>query len=153
MGTSATTSSTRLDREVDDSDISTAETIARITDRAMLDPIIGLIVPGVGDLVTAAVGLYVVTIAAQRRLPAIVIARMLLNLGIDAAVGAIPLVGDIFDFAFQANRKNVELLRTRHTTRRSRPSDWLMVAGAGLLFLAALALPIILLVLFLRAVF
>ncbi len=153
MTASATTSSTRLDREVDDADIATAETIARITDRAMLDPIIGLLVPGAGDLVTAAVGLYVVTIAAQRRLPAIVIARMLLNLGIDAAVGSIPLAGDIFDFAFKANRKNVDLLRARHTERRARPSDWLMVAGAGILFLAALALPIILLVLFLRAVF
>ena len=149
----AAASSGRLDRQVDDADIATAETIARITDRAMLDPIIGFLVPGAGDLVTAGVGLYVVVVAVRRRLPAIVIARMLLNLGIDAGVGSIPLVGDLFDFAFQANRKNVELLRARHTGGRSRPADWLMVAGAGLLFLAALALPIIRLVLFLRAVF
>ena len=145
--------SSRLDRSVDDPDIATAVTIARVTDRAMLDPIIGLLVPGAGDLVTAAVGLYVVAVAARRRLPAVVIARMLINLGIDAAVGSIPLAGDVFDFAFQANRKNVALLRARHDARRSRPSDWLIVAGAGLLFLAALALPIILLVLFVRAVF
>ena len=138
---------------MDDRDIATAETIARVTDRAMLDPIIGLLVPGAGDLVTAAVGLYVVAVAARRKLPAVVLARMLLNLGIDAAVGSVPLVGDVFDFAFQANRKNVDLLRARHEARRARPSDWLMVAGAGLLFLAALAVPIILLVLFVRAVF
>ena len=144
--------SSGLDRAVDDSDIATAETIARVTDRAMLDPIIGLLVPGAGDLVTAVVGLYVVAIAARRRLPAVVLARMLVNLGIDAAVGAIPVAGDLFDFAFQANRKNVALLRARHDARRSRPTDWLVVAGAGLLFLAALALPIVLLVLFLRAV-
>lgn len=147
------TSSTRLDREVDDSDIATAETIARVTDKAMLDPIIGLLVPGAGDLVTAAVGLYVVGVAARRRLPAVVLARMLVNLGIDAAVGAIPVAGDLFDFAFRANRKNVELLRARHASRRSRASDWLLVTGAGLLFVGALALPIVLLVLFLRAVF
>ena len=152
MRTATASASGRLDRQVDDSDIATAETIARVTDRAMLDPIIGLLVPGAGDLLTSAVGLYVVAIAARRRLPAVVIARMLLNLGIDAAVGSIPLAGDLFDFAFRANRKNVDLLRARHTTGRSRPGDWLMVAGAGLLFLAALALPIILLVLFLRAV-
>jgi hypothetical protein len=145
-------SSTRIDREVDDSDIALAETIARVTDRAMLDPIIGLVLPGAGDLLTAAVGLYVVAVAARRRLPAVVLARMLMNLGIDAAVGSIPLAGDLFDFAFQANRKNVELLRARHGARRSRPTDWLIVAGAGLLFLAALALPIILLVLFIRAI-
>jgi hypothetical protein len=143
----------RLDREVDDQDIATAETIARITDRAMVDPIVGLLIPGAGDLITAAIGLYVVTIAVRRKLPAIVIARMLLNLGIDAGVGAIPIAGDLFDFAFQANRKNVELLRARHTTRRARPTDWLFVVGAALLFLAAVALPIILLVMFVRAVF
>ena len=153
MNPASATSSARLGREVDDSDIATAETIARITDRAMLDPIIGFLIPGAGDLLTSAVGLYTVAIAWRRGLPAIVVARMLMNLGIDAAVGSIPLVGDLFDFAFQANRKNVELLRARHTTRRSRPSDWLIVAGAGLLFLAALALPIVLLVLFLKAVF
>lgn len=146
-------STSRLDRAVDDRDIATAETIARVTDKAMLDPIIGLLVPGAGDLLTATVGLYVVSIAARRRLPPVVLARMLLNLGIDAAVGAIPIAGDLFDFAFQANRKNVELLRARHTARRARPGDWLFVAGAALIFLAALALPIILLVLFIRAVF
>ena len=130
-----------------------AERIARWTDRAMLDPIAGLIIPGLGDVLGAGVGLFIVMVAVQKRLPAVVVARMLVNLGIDTAVGMIPLVGDIFDFAFRANQKNVELLRARHARGRSRPVDWLMVGGAALLLVAALALPVVLLVLFFRAVF
>ena len=130
-----------------------AEKIARWTDRAMLDPIAGFLVPGLGDVLGAGVGLFIVMVAVQKRLPAVVVARMLVNLGVDTAVGMIPLAGDLFDFAFRANQKNVDLLRTRHATGRSRPGDWLMVAGAGLLLLAALALPVVLLVLFFRAVF
>jgi hypothetical protein len=145
--------SSGLERAIQDPQVEMAERIARWTDRAMLDPIVGLIVPGLGDVLGAGVGLFIVTVAVQKRLPAVVVARMLVNLGIDTAVGMIPLVGDIFDFAFRANQKNVELLRARHARGRSRPADWLMVGGAGLLLVAALALPVVLLVLFFRAVF
>ena len=117
----------------------------------MLDPIAGLLVPGLGDFLSAGVGLYIVQVAIRKRLPKIVVARMLLNLGIDTAVGSIPLVGDIFDFAFRANRRNVDLLTARHEAGRGRAVDWLFVAGAALLFLAALALPIALLVWFISA--
>jgi hypothetical protein len=131
-------------------DLDLAVRIARWTDSRFLDPIIGLVVPGLGDLLTAVVGLFVVRVAARRRLPRVVIARMLVNLGIDAAVGAIPVAGDLFDFAWQANRRNVELLQSRHPGR-SRPGDWIYVAGAALLFAAALAAPIALLVWAIRA--
>src|SRR5688572_23897986 len=140
-------SSSGLERSIEDPQVAMAERIARWTDRAMLDPIAGFIIPGLGDVVGAGVGLFIVTVAVQKKLPAVVVARMLVNLGIDTAVGMIPLVGDLFDFAFRANQKNVALLRERHVGRRSRPGDWLMVTGAGLLFLAALALPVVLLVL------
>jgi hypothetical protein len=146
-------SSSGLARSIEDPQVAMAERIARWTDRAMLDPLAGLIVPGLGDVLGAGVGLYIVMVAVQKKLPAVVIARMLVNLGIDTAVGMIPLAGDLFDFAFRANQKNVELLRTRQAGGRSRPGDWLMVGGAGLLFTAALALPVVLLVLFFRAVF
>ena len=145
--------SSGLDRSIEDPQIVMAERIARWTDRAMLDPIAGFFVPGLGDVVGAGIGLFIVTVAVQKKLPAVVVARMLVNLGIDTAVGMIPLVGDIFDFAFRANQKNAALLSERHAVRRSRPADWLMVGGAGLLFIAALALPVVLLVLFFRAVF
>jgi hypothetical protein len=145
--------SSGLERSIGDPQVEMAERIARWTDRGMLDPIAGLIIPGLGDVLGAGVGLYIVMVAVQKKLPAVVVARMLVNLGIDTGIGMIPLVGDIFDFAFRANKKNVELLRARHAGGRSRPVDWLMVAGAALLLIAALALPIVLLVLFLRAVF
>lgn len=145
--------SSGLDRSTEDPQIVMAERIARWTDRAMLDPIAGFFVPGLGDVVGAGIGLFIVTVAVQKKLPAVVVARMLVNLGIDTAVGMIPLVGDLFDFAFRANQKNVALLRARHAGGRGRPGDWLMVVGAALFLLAALALPIVLLVLFFRAVF
>jgi hypothetical protein len=129
-----------------DSDVELAGKIARVTDLGMLDPIVGMFVPGLGDLVTSGVGLYLVIVAARKRLPKIIIARMLLNLGVDTAVGLIPLVGDVFDFAWQANRRNLALLEARHVDRKSRPGDWLFVLGAAALLLAALALPILLLV-------
>jgi hypothetical protein len=146
-------SSSGLERSIEDPQVAMAERLARWTDGAMLDPIAGFFIPGLGDVLGAAVGLYVVKVAVQKKLPAVVIARMLVNLGIDTGIGMIPLAGDLFDFAFKANRKNVDLLRARHAGGRSRPADWLMVGGAGLLLVAALAAPIILLVLFFRAVF
>jgi hypothetical protein len=148
-----TAPSSGLQRSIEDPQVAMAARIAKWTDNAMLDPLAGFLVPGLGDLLGAGVGLYTVMVAAQKKLPRVVIARMLVNLGIDTAVGVIPLAGDIFDFAFRANQRNVALLQARHTTGRSRPGDWLMVAGAGVLFLAALVLPIVLLVLFFRAVF
>jgi hypothetical protein len=65
---------------------------------------------------------------------------MLLNLGIDVGIGAIPLVGDLGDFAFRANKKNLELLEDRHA-RGSKATwkDWLAVAGAAAFCLAAIA--------------
>lgn len=134
-----------------DPELELARGIARWTDTRFLDPILGLVVPGLGDLLTAAAGMFLVRLAARRGLPRVVIARMLVNLGIDTAVGAIPLVGDVFDFAWRANRRNLALLESRHPGR-SKPGDWLLVAGAAALFLAALAAPIVLLVLFIRAI-
>jgi hypothetical protein len=134
-----------------DPDVERAARIARMTDVAMIDPLVGLFVPGLGDLVSAGVGLYIVSVAVRKRLPRVVVARMLLNLGIDAAVGAIPLAGDIFDFAFRANLRNVDLLKARHSARRGRLADWAVVAGAALLFAAAVAVPVLLLVWFFRA--
>lgn len=142
-----------LETTIEDPQVAMAERIARWTDRAMLDPIIGFLIPGMGDVLGAGIGLYIVMVAVRKKLPSVVVARMLVNLGIDTAVGMVPVLGDLFDVAWRANQKNVDLLRARHAGGRSRPTDWLTVAGAGLLFLAALAAPIILLVLFFRAVF
>src|SRR5690348_16002469 len=78
-------------------DIRAAETLARWLDDRFLDPLLGLVLPGVGDVVGSALGLYVVGVALRRRLPLVTVARMLMNLGVDALVGAVPLAGDLFD--------------------------------------------------------
>ncbi|MEK0084828.1 DUF4112 domain-containing protein [Benzoatithermus flavus] len=84
--------------------------------RIGLDGLIG-IVPGIGDAVTGLLALYPVLEAWRYGAPAHLIARMLANLGVDVAVGAVPVLGDIFDVGFKANRRNVELLR-RHLAAR-----------------------------------
>jgi len=123
-------------------DIRQAEQLAVWTDRRFLDPLIGFILPGAGDLVGAMIGLNIVRIAAKHRLPKSTIARMLLNLSIDCLGGAVPIAGDLFDIVYRANVKNVELLKRRAGPQPSSASDWLVMAGAVALFIAALAIPI-----------
>ena len=82
-----------------------------------LDGILGL-VPGAGDSLTALTGAYIILEAWRLGVPSSVIVRMLGNIGLDWAVGSVPLVGDIFDFAFKSHRRNVDLLR-RHLSKRS----------------------------------
>ncbi len=73
------------------------------------DSILGLF-PGIGDAITSAVSLLIVHHARQTGASRIALARMLANIGVDFLVGAVPLVGDAFDFAWKANRKNARLL-------------------------------------------
>jgi hypothetical protein len=75
-----------------------------------LDALVGLI-PGVGDAATSLLSLYILAAAQRLSVPRITLVRMGLNILIDAAVGAIPLVGDMFDVYWKANQKNAELLR------------------------------------------
>jgi hypothetical protein len=123
-------------------DLQTAETLARWLDDRFLDPLLGFALPGLGDLLGSALGLYIVVVAWRRRLPLVTIARMLVNLGLDALVGVVPIAGDLFDFAWKANRRNVRLLRARHQARTETAGDWLRVGGALALLTAALAVPI-----------
>ncbi|MCB2053043.1 MAG: DUF4112 domain-containing protein [Geminicoccaceae bacterium] len=74
-----------------------------------LDGVLGL-VPGVGDTATTLVALYIVGEAWRHGISKRVLVQMLANTGVDWLVGAIPLVGDIFDFAFKGNRRNIALL-------------------------------------------
>lgn len=75
-----------------------------------LDAIIGLI-PVVGDLVTTAMGAWLVWEARNLGMSKFQLTRMATNIGIDTAVGAIPLVGDLFDFAFRSNTKNLRIIK------------------------------------------
>jgi len=73
------------------------------------DSIIGL-VPGVGDLAGAAIGLYIVNEARRLGVPNDKLLRMLANLGFDAAAGSVPLIGDLFDLYFKSHRRNLDLV-------------------------------------------
>jgi hypothetical protein len=78
--------------------------------RVGLDAIIGL-VPGIGDAVSTLLASYIIWEARQLGLPRWKIARMVGNVAVDTAVGAIPLAGDLFDVAFKANRRNMKIVR------------------------------------------
>ncbi|HXU68287.1 MAG TPA: DUF4112 domain-containing protein [Polyangia bacterium] len=125
-----------------DGDIRAAETIAKWMDDRFLDPILGFALPGVGDVIGSVLGLYVVGVALRRRLPLVTVARMLVNLGVDGIVGAVPVAGDLFDVAWKANRKNVRLLRQRHEARQDTVGDWLRVVGAFALLVAGVVIPV-----------
>lgn len=80
-----------------------------------LDAIAG-VVPVVGDLVTAAMGLYMVWEARNLGMPRWQLWRMMANIGIDTAVGAVPLAGDLFDLLYRSNTRNLRIIR-KHLDR------------------------------------
>ena len=82
--------------------------------RIGLDGVLGMI-PGVGDVAGGLLSSWFVVTAARLGAPPSVLARMGLNIGLDALVGAVPFLGDLFDFGWKANRKNLDLL-DRHLT-------------------------------------
>ena len=110
-----------------------------------LDGIIGL-VPGLGDVLAGLLSLVIPLAAWMRGLPYIAIARMAANLGIGVLVGAIPILGDAFDIAWKANRRNLRLLR-RHVgePRRHTWRDWVFLLVLSLGLAAMFAVPVALL--------
>lgn len=96
-----------------------------------LDPIIGL-VPGVGDAAGAILSMWILGEAVRRAAPRTTVVRIAANIAIDTVVGGVPLLGDLFDVAWKANLRNVELLE-RHAADpvRARAADRLFVAVLG----------------------
>jgi hypothetical protein len=74
-----------------------------------LDPVLGLL-PVSGDIVSGVLSLYIPLEAARLGVPMTTIVRMLANVGVDVAVGAVPVLGTLFDLFWRANRRNVDLL-------------------------------------------
>jgi hypothetical protein len=146
----------RLDDEFErDTELAAAAAAARWMDQRYLDPLIGLVLPGAGDLISASVGIYTLNLARRRGAPRVVLARMLLNLAVDTLFGSVPIAGDVWDVLFRAHARNLQLLRdhSRAGVVKSSPRDWLVVLGAALAFAAALALPVALFVWTLGALF
>lgn len=91
-----------------------------------LDPILGL-VPGLGDATSLAVSgsliYYMAKFGASKKL----IIMMIGNVILDATIGSIPILGNIFDFTYKANQRNVRMLKRYHQEGKYRGS------GKGLL--------------------
>jgi hypothetical protein len=70
-------------------------------------------VPVVGDIVTTAMGAWLVWEGRNLGMSKFQLARMAGNVGVDTLFGAIPLVGDLFDFVFRSNTRNIRIIK-RH---------------------------------------
>ncbi|HVF89359.1 MAG TPA: DUF4112 domain-containing protein [Blastocatellia bacterium] len=94
-----------------------------------VDPIISFLFPFAGDTIGALLSAYIVLVSVRYGLPKGVIARMVFNVGADFAIGSIPFVGDLFDFAWKSNDKNMKLLE-KHARGKGGSfwSDWAWVA-------------------------
>ena len=133
-----------------------ARAAARLLDRVVgipgsdlgvgLDAVLGALVPGLGDAATAIVGFYVIVQAIKAKVPAVVIARMVVHLGLDALLGLVPILGDAVDVFYQANLRNVRLIERHAGGAASTKGDFLFVALAAVFTGLALALPWALLV-------
>ena len=141
-----------LTPEIIDLRIADVEALARWLDYAFELPggfrfgfagFIGLI-PGIGDIIDALISLYIIYRAIQLGISRVAIARMLVNVGIEAAVGSVPVIGDLFDIAFKANLRNYQLLKS-HLSQpgRQRKADWIFLVVTVLVLTVGLALPII----------
>ena len=93
-----------------------------------LDPLLGL-VPIVGDLSTTVVSVVLLLTMLRHGASGAVVVRMALNILVDTVVGAVPVLGNIFDFAYKSNERNVALLR-RHYAEGRHPGS-----GKGLVLL------------------
>lgn len=89
--------------------------------RIGLDGLIGLI-PGFGDTAGAIVSSYVIAEAARLGVPSRILALMIYNVLVETVIGLVPVLGDLFDFAWKANMRNLRLLE-RHMGEHTGGAD------------------------------
>jgi hypothetical protein len=133
----------------EDSRLTRVRTLARALDSAValpgtsfrfgLDPILGL-VPGLGDLAGAALSGYIVLAGIRMGVSRAGVVRMLANIAIDTFVGAVPIVGDLFDAGWKSNNRNVALIE-RHMADPggTRTANRFVVLGAVVVLLLLLS--------------
>lgn len=110
-----------------------------------LDPILGL-VPGFGDIVSPLFTVGIIWQARDLGVPRVVMMRMIINVALDTLVGLVPILGDLFDFAWKSNNMNLALLE-QHAYEERGPSagDWSFVMMSIALLLVIAAVPFLLL--------
>ncbi|HUY80512.1 MAG TPA: DUF4112 domain-containing protein [Acidobacteriaceae bacterium] len=107
-----------------------------------LDGLIGL-VPFAGDVLAGLASCILVIAAWFRGVPYVTLARMVVNLALDVVIGAIPIVGDAFDIAWKANRRNYNLLsRELRQPHRHTWKDYVFLGGLALALVVIFAIPV-----------
>jgi hypothetical protein len=124
--------------------------------RVGLDPILGLL-PGAGDFVGTALSAYIVIEAARLGVARGTLGRMVFNILVESVVGALPVVGDLFDFAWKANTKNIELLEAHlnvahENEKASRWFIFLLLTGFLVIGIGLAAFSVLVIGLLLRAI-
>lgn len=117
--------------------------------RIGLDPLLGLI-PGGGDVIGAVLSFLIIYDAARLGLPLHVLVRMAGNVLLETIVGVVPLLGDLFDFAWQANIRNLALVDRHYDPLRAERPNRRIARGAVALVLLVLALLLAALIYLLR---
>jgi hypothetical protein len=132
--------------------LTTLRQIARVMDDAVrvpgtdfrigLDAILGLF-PGLGDVAGGLTTAYTIVVAQQMGAPKAVLLRMLWNVLVDTVVGSVPVLGDVFDAAYRANRRNVNLvekysLAPTETERSSKGFVAVLLIGLALIVIGGI---------------
>ena len=108
-----------------------------------LDGIIGFI-PGIGDLLGGVASTIIILAAWSRGVPKVTLARMVANVGIEVVVGAVPVLGDVFDIAWKANRRNYALLTgSVEEPQRQSKRSWIFFAVLCAVLLVLMVLPLV----------
>jgi len=130
----------------DDRWLASARKLTHALDKRHLDPILGFFFPVIGDVAAGLLGLYLLILAWRAQKPKVVLARMALNTAIDTGIGAIPFIGDVFDYFFRANSRNLALLERPAARDRHVALDGVLLGLSLMALVIALCLPLVLLV-------
>ena len=109
-----------------------------------LDGIVGL-VPGIGDLIGGIASCIIIIAAWVRGVSYVVVARMVANVAIEVVIGSVPVLGDMFDIAWRANRRNYALLTgSVYEPRKYTLQSWIFLACLCTLLAGLVLLPLLL---------
>jgi hypothetical protein len=125
--------------------LDSAFTIPGTNVKVGLDAVLGFLAPGAGDAAAALAAAVMLWLGFRLRVPKVILGRMLLNIVIDAVVGAVPALGDLFDLYFRAAERNLALLERHAGDAPAKPGagDYALVGLAFLVVLSLLALPVL----------
>lgn len=101
------------------------------------DVLIGLI-PGIGDVVSLSISGLLVIVMARKGASGMVVVKMIFNILLDAILGTVPVLGDIFDLSYRANRRNLHLLQEHYAKGEHQGSAWPVVIAILLLVLISI---------------